>query len=593
MEIDLSETLRQGITRHQAGDLDAAESLYKQILDVAPGHADALHLAGLVAHQRGDNMRAVEMIARAIDTDAGVALYHANLGRVRKAMGDDSAAVDAFRAAVKLQPDSAPLHADLSSALLGAGDADAARARANLALELDPNSAAAHINLGLALQELHGPAHDDAVNAFRRAIDLAPELAGAYLGLGVALHETGQLAAAKQAYAEAIARNPAFVEAHCNLGNLARDDLDFDTAITHYRRALEIDPEQPVVWGNLAVALQEAGRIDDALQAYDRAVAIAPDDPDIRRNRGMALLTKGHYIEGWRDYEYRWRTARFRPLQRDRGAPLWDGSDPAGKRILVHAEQGLGDTLQFCRYLPMLARLGAEVIFECADSLKPLLSGMQGVDSIVAPGASAPPKLDAHIPLLSLPDRFATTLESVPADVPYLTAPVARRDKWAKIADGWAGRLKVGIAWRGSPDHPRDAVRSPGLSPFMALGELDRVTLVSLQKQGAAEELATVPGAAGIIDPTTDIEDFADSAALVGELDAVVSCDSAPLHLAGALGIRAYAVLPYVAEWRWGQAGETTPWYPAMTLVRQPQPGDWGSAFKAVIQQLNDTDPSP
>ena len=585
MKIDLSETLKQGVTRHQAGDLDAAEILYNQILDVAPGHADALHLAGLVAHQRGDNVRAVDMIARAIDADAAVALYHANLGRVRKAMGDDAGAVDAFRTAVQLQPDSASLHADLSSALLGKGDAGAARARANLALELDPGSATAYVNLGLALQELYGPAHDDAVAAFRRAIELAPELAGAYLGLGVALHETGQHAAAKQAYGEAIARNPSFVEAHCNLGNLARDDLQFDAAIAHYRRALDIDPDQPVVWGNLAVALQEAGRLDEALQAYDSAVAIVPDDPDIRRNRGMALLAKGHYIEGWRDYEYRWQTARFRPLLRDRGAPLWDGGDPTGKRILVHAEQGLGDTLQFCRYLPMLARLGADVIFECADSLKPLMSCMQGVGGVMAPGDSLS-KIDAHIPLLSLPDRFATTMESVPADVPYLAAPVDRTRKWEKTVAMWPGRLKIGIAWRGSPDHPRDTVRSPGLSPFMVLGALDDVTLVSLQKEGGADELASVPGAARIIDPMAEIDDFADTAALMGALDGVVSCDSAPLHLAGALGVRAFAVLPSVAEWRWGQAGDKTPWYPAMTLVRQAQPGDWGGVFQSVKEKL-------
>jgi len=585
MKMDLSEILKTGVTHHQAGDLDAAESAYNQIIEVAPGHADALHLMGLVAHQRGDNARAIDMIARAIDADGGVALYHANLGRVLKAAGDDPAAVDAFRTAVQLQPDSAPLHADLASALLGAGDADAARARANLALELDPGSATAHVNLGLALQELYGPAHDDAVAAFRRAIELAPELAGAYLGLGVALHETGQHDAAKRAYANAIARNPAFVEAHCNLGNLARDDLQFDAAIAHYRRALDIDPDQPVVWGNLAVALQEAGKLDNALQAYDNAVAIAPDDADIRRNRGMALLAKGHYIEGWRDYEYRWQTARFRPLRRDRAAPLWDGGDPTGKRILVHAEQGLGDTLQFCRYLPMLANLGAEVVFECADGLAPLMADLQGIAGIVAPGTPLP-KIDAHIPLLSLPERFATTAQSVPADGPYLTAPADRTRKWAAIAAGWPGGRKIGIAWRGSPDHPRDAVRSPGLSAFMALGALDGVTLVSLQKEGGAEELASVPGAAAIIDPTAEVGDFADTAALMGALDGVVSCDSAPLHLAGALGVTAYAALPFVAEWRWGQAGETTPWYPAMTLLRQPQPGNWDGVFESVKKKL-------
>jgi len=583
MKIDLNETLKAGIAHHQAGDLAAAADEYRRILDAAPGHADALHLLGLIAHQQGDHADAVRLVTQAIEMDANVALYHANLGRILKAVGENAAAVEAFKNAVHLEPENPVLHADLSSALLGAGDADAARARANLALELDPELGEANVNLGLALQELYGPAHSDAVSAFRRAIALAPGLAGAHLGLGVALHEAGDTEGAVQAYQTAIALNPGFVEAHCNLGNLARDGMDFAAAVAHYRRALEIDPGTAVVWGNLAVALQESGDLDGALRAYDRAVAMTPDDPDIRRNRGMALLARGHYVEGWRDYEYRWQTARFRPLLRDWPVPLWDGGDPKGKRLLVHAEQGLGDTLQFCRYLSLLSALGAEVIVECADSLRPLIENMPGIGRIIAPG-SALPALDFHVPLLSLARLFATTTESVPADIPYLAAPPAYQDKWRKITAAWPQGRKIGIAWRGSPEHVRDAIRSPGLAPFMAL-QAPGVTLVSLQKEHSADELAGVAGAATILDPTDDIADFADTAALMGMLDAVVSCDSAPLHLAGALGVAAFAVLPHVAEWRWGQ-GDTTPWYPGMTLLRQPSPGDWGGVFAKVKERL-------
>lgn len=592
MKIDLTETLKRGIALHQAGDLAAAEGVYREILAAAPGHADALHLYGLIAHQRGDNTTAIRSITKAIEMDSKVALYHANLGRVLKASGDDAGAVEAFRAGVQLEPDTAALHADLASALLGAGDADAARARANLALDLDPNSAEAYVNLGLALQELYGPSFADAINAFRRAIALAPGLAGAHLGLGVALHEAGERDAAKKAYEQAVALNPGFVEAHCNLGNLARDAMRFNDAVVHYRAALDINPEQPVVWGNMAVALQESGHLDEALRAYDRAVAITPDDPDIRRNRGMGLLAKGHYIEGWRDYEYRWQTARFRKLQRDWPVPMWDGSDLTGKRILVHAEQGLGDTLQFCRYLSMLHDFGAQVIFECADSLRLLIETMPGVDAVMVPGAPLP-KIDCHAPLLSLPGLFGTTVESVPADVPYLAVPDGRAEKWRKIAAKWPESRKIGIAWRGSPDHPRDAVRSPGLAAFMALAALDTVALVSLQKEGGMAELASVMGAEKIIDPSDQIGDFADTAALMTTLDAVVSCDSAPLHLAGALGITAFAALPHVAEWRWGQAGDATPWYPGMTLVRQPQFGDWAGVFAQVNALLTKPNPSP
>lgn len=585
MKIDLTETLKRGIDLHQAGNLGQAAAAYQTILDVAPGHADALHLSGLIAHQQGDNDRAVALISKAIGIDCKVVLYHANLGRVLKASGDDEAAVEAFRHAVQMEPDSAGLHADLSSALLGAGDADAARARANLALELDPASAEAWVNLGLALQDLYGPAHVDAVNAFQRAIALSPNLAGAHLGLGVALHEAGDGAAAKQAYENAIVLNPDFVEAHCNLGNLARDDMDFEAAVAHYRAALTINPVQAAVWGNLAVALQESGKLDEALRAYDRAIELTPEDPDIRRNRGMALLARGHFVEGWRDYEYRWQTVRFRKLQRDWPVPIWDGGDPTGKRIMVHAEQGLGDTLQFCRYLPMLKKLGADVVFECADTLRPVIETIQGVDAVIASGRGFA-KIDFHVPLLSLPGLFGTTVESIPADAPYLTVPPDRLAKWRRISSAWPEGVKIGIAWRGSAEHPRDAVRSPGLAPFMKLAALDNVHLISLQKEGGAEELAMTEGAARIIDPGTEIGDFADTAALMSGLECVVSCDSAPLHLAGALGIRAFAVLPHVAEWRWGVSGDTTPWYPGMALVRQPSPGDWESVFVEVKERL-------
>lgn len=583
MKIDLSETLKQGIAAHQSGDLAAAEAAYRKILDIAPGHADAMHLSGLIAYQQGDYSSAIKLIAGAIDLDGKVALYHANLGRVCKAAGDDKAAVRAFRDAVLMEPENAVLHADLASALLGVGDADAARARANLALELDPDFAEAHLNLGLALQALYGPEHGEAVAAFRRALEINPELAGAYLGLGVALHEQGDRVGAIQSYGQAIRYNPGYVEAHCNLGNLERDAMNFEAAVAHYRNALNCQPDQPLVWGNLAVTLQETGQLAEAIAAYDKAIALDPNEPNIRRNRGMALLAAGRFDEGWSDYEFRWQTPRFKRLRRDWSVPIWDGSDIKGKRILVHAEQGLGDTLQFCRYLSLLHAEGAMVIVECADSLKPLLEMMPGVRSVIRPGGHLP-NLDCHVPLMSLPGLFKTNEKTVPATVPYLIAPKAAARKWQKIAADWPKGKRIGIAWRGSPDHPRDNIRSPGLAPFLKLASIADITLVSLQKDGGAGEIALLADAAMVMDPTAHIKDFADSAALIGQLDAVVSCDSAPLHLAGALGAQCYAVLPHVAEWRWGREGDRSPWYPTMTLIRQPAFGDWDSVFTRVAE---------
>ena len=576
MQIDINATLRGGVSAHEAGDLATAEAAYRRILDAAPAHADARHLLGLIRFQGGDHTGAVEMIRAAIAENAEVALYHGNLGRILKAQNRDGDAVKALRNAVRLAPETAAYHADLASALLGMGDPDAARARALLALDKDPDLAEAHLNLGLALQELHGPANAEAMAALVRARELKPGLAGAYLGLGVGLHDMGNSKDARAAYTHALELNPGYVEAHCNLGNLARDDCDFEAAIGHYRDALALREDLAEVWGNLGVAYQESGRAIEALQALDRAVTLRPDFAEVRRNRGMALLAAGRFAEGWEDYEYRWETERFRPLLRKWRVPLWDGRDFAGKHLLVHAEQGRGDTLQFCRYLKLMAERGARITLECPDALAPLLAGLPGVVRVIPPGTSIP-SVDARVPLMSLPHRFATTLETIPADIPYLSPPPTALRKWATRMADWPAGKRIGIAWRGSPTHPRDHLRSPGLAPFLKLADDPDVVLVSLQKDGGAEDLASV--GVDVVDPMRSVSSFADTAGLMMNLDAVVSCDSAPLHLAGALGVPAVAVLPHVAEWRWGIEGDTTPWYPGMTLVRQPAPGDWAGAM--------------
>jgi len=585
MTIDLNETLKQGISAHQAGDLEAASAAYRQILKAVPDHADALHLSGLIAFQAGDYQQAIEQITRAISHDDKVPLYHANLGRVYKASGDDIAAVRAFRVAVQLEPDNALLQADLASALLGAGDADGARKHAGLALERSPALAEAHLNYGLAVQALNGAADQEALEAFHRALAINPELAGAYLGLGIALHEQGDGAGAAAAYHQALKRNPEFVEAHCNLGNLECDAMNFAGAVQHYQIALRLQADQPVVLGNLGVALQEAGRLKEAIDAYDKAVALDPEAPETRRNRAMALLAAGRFADGWADYEYRWQTPRFKRLARNWPVPVWDGRDLKDKRVLVHAEQGLGDTLQFCRYLPLISDMGATVTVECADSLKPLIETMPCVQAVIHPGDDLP-TLDFHVPLMSLPGLFDTTLETIPASVPYVTAPAVAMDKWRAISASWPEGIRVGIAWCGSADHPRDAIRSPGLAPFLALAAVPGVALISLQKEGGTADIATLSGADKIIDPTAKIVDFGDTAALMRHLDIVVSCDSAPLHLAGALGVKTYAVLPHVAEWRWGTEGQRSPWYPSMTLMRQPNFGDWDTVFSQLVDIL-------
>lgn len=585
MKIDLQAVLMEGVEAHQRGDLNVAASRYQRILSIASEHADANHLLGVVCFQAEKHEEAEQLIRKAISIDGSVALYHANLGRVLKSINQDVESVVAFRDAVQLTPDDAILHADLASALIATGDADGARARAHLALELSPDLAEAHLNLGLALQDLHGLTDGEAQKHLKHAMELKPELAGAYLALGVALHEGGDTDGAIAHYQKAISLNPTFVEAYTNLGNIYRLANDFDAAISHFRSALSIREDIADVWGNLGVTLQEKGEIEAALEAYDRGIALAIDDPEILRNRGMARLAVGQFDGGWRDYRSRWQTQRFRELAREWPQPEWGGERQKGARILVHAEQGLGDIIQFSRYLKVLHDLGYRVDFECPDILQPLYKGAPYLKSVIKPGDPLP-KIDFHVPLLNLPGILAPDFIKDAYANPYLNVPKSAEKKWQRIVDHWPVGKRIGIAWRGNPDHVRDATRSPGLKAFAPLFDRDDLVLVSLQKDNAADELAGLSSHQRVIDPTSDINDFSDTASLMMQLDAVVSCDSAPLHLAGALGRQTYAVLPHVAEWRWGVSGNTTPWYPSMTLVRQSDFGDWESVFRQVCKDL-------
>ena len=583
MKTSLDDELRKGVAAHQAGDLTAAAASYVRVLESAPGHADAQHLLGLVYAQTGQGRRGAELIRAAIAADATVPLYYANLGRVLKGDGDYQGAADAYLAAIAHSPEDAVLWSDLASARLSDGDVEGALKAAKRALSLDSGLAAAHVNLGLARQDLDGASDTAAMAALARAAALDPGQAGAHLGHALGYHAAGMTAQAQGAYKRALAIDPSLVVAHCNLGNLARDASDFDAAVTHYRCALALDDQQPTVHGNLGVALQESGDLMGALDSYERAIALAPDDPEIRRNRGMGLLAAGRYDEGWSDYEYRWQTPRFQALGRTFSVPKWDGRVVPGLRLWVHAEQGFGDTLQFCRYVPLLKAQGIHVTLECADPLRDLMQSV-GADTVITPGDV--PDVDAHAPMMSLPGLMRTTVETIPASMPYLTVPAVRTQAWQETMATWPIGKRVGIAWKGAATHQRDARRSPGLAPFLALLDVPDVVLVSLQKEDGALDIQNTPGADAILDPTADICDFADTAAIMQGLDVVISCDSAPLHLAGALGCSTFAVLPHVAEWRWGTDGRETPWYPSMTLIRQPARGDWNSCFQALTGLL-------
>ncbi len=541
-------TLAAAVELHQAGRLDDAEAVYRALVDADPDHADALHLLGLIAHQRGDAETALGLIERAVELNGSDPRYHANLGRVRHAAGDDAGAVAAYGRALELQPDDAEVGSDLAAALIGTGDHSGAADACRRALELDPELAAARTNLVAALQ-----------------------------GLGDDLQEAGDFEAAIASYKEALELDEARVEAWCNLGNARLALFDFEAAIKDFRRALDIDPQIAEVRSNLGVALQEAGDLAGALASYARALKINPDDPECRRNNAQALLQAGRFEDGWREFEWRWKTKHFAAIRRDWAAPQWRGQAFDGKTLLVHAEQGFGDCLQFARYLPLAAERGGRVVVECAEPLVELMERVDGVSEVAAAGAGMPPH-DLQVPMMSLPGVFATDFSNMPAAVPYLSVPETAAGKW-KDAVGGNG-LQVGIAWKGSPKHKRNLWRSPGLGALAPLLEVEGVRFHSLQVEGGADDLAAMGLADAVADPTPGFESFADTATVVDRLDLVVSPDTAVAHLAGALGRPVWLMLPHAAD--------DSPWYPTMRLFRQRRHGDWAGVVARIKESLTE-----
>lgn len=574
--------LARAVAFHQAGDLAQANRLYKRILNAAPDHADAQHLRGLIEFQHGHTGRAIRLIEKAVRQNPGDARFHANLGRVLQVGGRSEEAIKSYQRSLALDAQSAEAHSDLAAALICLDRYEPALEACQAALTLNPELADAHLNMGIALRNLAD--FDRAIVCLNRALELRPNHVFSLFQKGRVLQEKGEVPAAETCYRQVIAKDPGIAEARSNLGNILKDRGDFSAAEAEYRAAIFKAPEMAEVHSNLGVALQEQGDPEGALACFDRAVELKPDDAETRRNRAMVLLLLGRFAEGWAEYEWRWKTKHFDPLRRDWDIPRWHGDDLAGKTILVHAEQGYGDTLQFIRYLTSLAARSRNIVFECPPPLVSLAKSVHQPMTVVA-GGDPLPAADCHVPLMSLPGIFGTGLSSVPADIPYLDPGPDRVAEWrSRIAD--SARLRVGIVWRGSGRYKRDAVRSPGLEALRPLLESADCAFYSLQKDRGRDDLAAAGLAETVLDVAQEFSDFADTAAALRCLDLVISPDTAVAHLAGALGRPVWVLLPHVAEWRWLRNRDDSPWYPSARLFRQGRPGDWSGVITRVSHAL-------
>jgi len=574
--------LRTALEHHQAGRLPEAEALYRQILADVPEHPDALHMLGLLAHQVGRNNAAVELINLAIRLAPNHAPCYSNLGNALQDLGRLDDAVTSFRRALDLDPALVEAHSNLGRALQAQGKLEEATDSFRRAIAVNPNLPEAHNNLGFALAEQGSP--ELAMQSLERALALRPDFPEALNNLGMILEAAGRSREAIASLERALALRPDYAEAHNNLGNALAAVGRLDEAVSSYHRALGLRPDYAEAHGNLGQALQAQGQVDAAIACFDAALARLPTLARANLNKALALLLKGDFAAGWPLFEWRWEALGPRTARRHLGQPLWLGETPlAGRTILLHHEQGLGDTVQMLRYVAPLTDLGARVIVEVPEALAAIAATVRGSPTIVVEGAPVP-AFDTQCPFMSLPLALKTTLDTIPATVPYLHAP-------APVPFAWRNRLgaklcrRVGLAWSGALGHRNDAQRSlpaPALAPLLDLN----FEFHSLQKEYRATELDLPAMTGRIRDWAAELDDLAATAGLIEQLDLVITVDTAVAHLAGALGKPVWLLLPFAPDYRWLLDRPDSPWYPTMRLFRQPSSGDWDTVISRVIAAL-------
>jgi tetratricopeptide (TPR) repeat protein len=543
--------LSRGMELHQQGRLADAEKLYREVLQQNPKRFDALYLLGIAALASNKHQRAVDLIDRSIKQNATFPPAWCNKGLALVQMGRRAEALASFEKAIAL----------------------------------DPGFAAAWYNRGTALKDLGRPA--EAIASFDKAIAITPDDAEAHSNRGLVLTGLKRHADALASLDKALAVNPRLAEAHCNRGNALTGLKRPADALESYDRALSLRPDLAEAWSNRGDALHDLNRPEDALASFGKALALQPDFAEAHFGLSLTLLAIGRYQEGFRQHE--WRKKRTNPEgARSFPQPVWLGDRPlAGKTLFIHPELFLGDMINFCRYATLAEAKGARVILAAQEPLRQLLTSLGPAIRIIGE-KERPSSFDFHCPLMSLPLAFATTVESVPATMPYLHPEAERTVAWGQKL-GPHG-FKIGICWQGSALSV-EMDRTFPLTLFADIARLPGVRLISLQTGEGVEQLASLPDGMAVetYDTGSGLRPFVETAAMMANLDLIITSDTAIAHLAGALGRPTWVALKQIPDWRWGLQGEATPWYPTARLFRQTTVNDWTTVFQDIRTALTET----
>jgi len=545
----------------------------------------ALHSMGTIAYKMGKLDMALDFIRKAIAKNSKTAEFHNTFGLVHEGLGQFDEAILAYQEAISLSPDYAEAYHNMAIVLLSQGQYAASVEKCRQAVALKPDTAEPYNTMGFSLEQQKRYA--EAARSYEQALRLKPDYVEAYNHLGVVLNELGRPAEAIENYRRALCIDPEYTEVYNNLEIALKERDQFAEAITCFEQALQREPDFAEAYYNLANSLRDEGRCKEALERYNQALRFRAGYPEALWNRALTLLLSGNFTEGWEQYRLHPRAVLKIPTEDHRsGKPRWDGTPFEGKTLLVHDEQGLGDNIQFVRYMPMVKARGGKVIFETLKPLMTLLDGFPGVDELVEyrPNEQCSVEFDVYSSLFDMPNLFGTIQETVPSDIPYIHADPAKAQYWrAKLA---GPGFKVGIVWAGSPTHGHDRYRSCKLACFAPLTQIESVRLYALQKGEAIKQIDELAGTIPIERISGEFEDLSDTAAAIENLDLIISVDTSVLHLAGAMGKTAWGLLAFSPEWRWMLHRQDSPWYPTMRLFRQQERTGWPPVFQRVAEEL-------
>lgn len=578
--VSLGALFEKAVADHQAGRLGQAEAGYRAVLGQAPNSPLVLTNFSLLLRQTGRVDLGVALLRKALETDPGFsgALY--SLGNAYGTLGRNDLAAAAYQRVLAIDPAHVYGHTNLGNAHHSRGASAAAAVCYRRAALSQPEAVDPRVQLGVVRQKL---ADARAADAYRSALALDPAKLEGWLNFGNVALDDRRPDDAARAYARSVRLRPSSADAQSNYASALRDLNRRMAAVARYHVSLALDPHHVHAYNNLGNTLNYQGRNIEAVIQYRRALRLSPHDVLAHFDLGITLLQLGQFREGWEEYEWRWASGKTGLPIRGFAPPLWAGAPMPGT-LLVHAEQGMGDAVQFLRYLPMVAERVGAIVLEIHEPLICLCRGLPKVVQVVPRGGTLP-RFDAHIPLLSLPHLFGTDLSTIPATIPYLRDEPERTAVWARRL-GERKALRIGLVWAGSITFKGDTLRSPRLDAMMPLLNVPGVEVYALQMGDGRRDLAGRAMPATFTDLGPEIGSFADTVSIMQNLDLIVSSCTAPVHVAGAIGRPTWVLLPFAADWRWLTGRDDSPWYPTVRLFRQSEPGRWDDVVGRVAEAL-------